>query len=93
MRENMTYDLDREAGERELDEAASNLDATSEALIVDALNKLMKNRTTIMIAHNLAATKDTDNISVLRDGIAEASGTPEEFGRTNDYYRPFSGAL
>ncbi len=60
VRENMNYDLDREAGERELDEAASNLDATSEALIVDALNKLMKNRTTIMIAHNFAATKNID---------------------------------
>lgn len=76
-----------------LDEATSNLDVTSEALVTDALDKLMENRTTIMIAHSYAATKNADNIIVMRDGVIEAEGTPAELESSNEYYRLFSKTL
>ena len=73
-----------------LDEATSNLDVTSEALVTQALDKLMEGRTTIMIAHNYAATKNADNIIVMKDGQVEACGTPEEMEKTNAYYQLFA---
>ncbi len=76
-----------------LDEATSNLDVMSEALVTDALDKLMQGRTTIMIAHSFAATKNADNIIVMKDGCPEASGTPAELEENNDYYRLFSKTL
>lgn len=76
-----------------LDEATSNLDVLSEAMVTEALDNLMKNKTTIMIAHNYAATKNADNIIVMRDGGVEASGTPEEMLKTNAYYQLFSQTL
>jgi len=58
-----------------LDEATSSLDAESEALVQDALNKLMKDRTTIIIAHRLATIRKVDRIYVLRDGEIVEEGT------------------
>jgi len=55
-----------------LDEATSALDAESESLVQDALDKLMKNRTTIIIAHRLTTVRNADKIYVLHHGkIAE----------------------
>lgn len=76
-----------------LDEATSNLDVISEALVTEALDHLMENKTTIMIAHNYAATQNADNIIVMRDGKIEASGTPEEMLAHNEYYQLFSKNL
>lgn len=76
-----------------LDEATSNLDVLSEAMVTEALNHLMENKTTIMIAHNYAATKNVDHVVVMRDGTVEASGTPEELLKTNEYYQLFSRNL
>lgn len=76
-----------------LDEATSNLDVLSEAMVTEALGNLMENRTTIMIAHNYSATKNADNVIVMRDGQVEASGTPEELLETNEYYQMFSRTL
>lgn len=73
-----------------LDEATSNLDVLSEAMVTDALNKLMENKTTIMIAHNYAATCNADYVIVMRDGIVEAAGTPAELQKSNEYYQLFS---
>lgn len=73
-----------------LDEATSNLDVLSEAMVTDALNKLMENKTTIMIAHNYAATCNADYVIVMRDGVVEAAGTPEELKKSNEYYQLFS---
>lgn len=73
-----------------LDEATSNLDVLSEAMVTDALNKLMENKTTILIAHSYAATCNADYVIVMRDGIAEAAGTPEELLQSNEYYQLFS---
>lgn len=73
-----------------LDEATSNLDVLSEAMVTDAMNKLMENKTTIMIAHNYEATRNADYVIVMRDGMIEAAGTPEELEKTNEYYQLFS---
>lgn len=76
-----------------LDEATSNLDVLSEALVTEALDHLMENKTTIMIAHNYAATKNADHVIVMKDGRVEAEGSPEELLQTNEYYRIFSRTI
>lgn len=73
-----------------LDEATSNLDVVSEAAVTGAMEELMKNKTTVMIAHNYAATRNADYIIVMKDGVIEAQGTPEELLETNEYYQMFS---
>lgn len=76
-----------------LDEATSNLDVTSTALVSEAMDNLMKNRTTVMIAHSFAATKNADYVIVMREGTVEAAGTPDELEKTNEYYKLFSKSL
>ena len=76
-----------------LDEATSNLDVTSEAMVTKALDTLMEGRTTIMIAHSYAATRNADNIIVMKDGQLEACGTPAEMEKTNAYYQLFAKTL
>lgn len=61
-----------------LDEATSSLDAESERLVQDALNELMKNRTTIVIAHRLATINKVDHIYVIQDGVIVESGNHQE---------------
>lgn len=73
-----------------LDEATSNLDVMSEALVTEAMDNLMRDKTTIMIAHNYAATRNADYVIVMKDGTVEAAGTPEELLETNEYYKIFS---
>lgn len=73
-----------------LDEATSNLDAKSEKMVSQALTNLMKDRTTVMIAHNYAATRDATHIVVMNDGKVEAEGSPEEMLASNEYYRTFA---
>lgn len=69
-----------------LDEATSNLDAKSENEITQALNELMTGRTTVIIAHSLAAIRRADNVIVLRDGQVETTGSPKEILKTTDNY-------
>lgn len=76
-----------------LDEATSNLDVVSEAMVTEAMDHLMEGKTTVMIAHNFAATRNADYIIVMKDGTVEAAGTPEELQETNEYYRMFSKTL
>ena len=76
-----------------LDEATSNLDVVSEAEVTGAMNELMRDKTTIMIAHNYAATRNADYIIVMKDGAVESAGTPDELLKTNEYYRMFVKTL
>lgn len=75
------------------DEATSNLDVVSEAEVTGAMDELMRDKTTIMIAHNYAATRNADYIIVMKDGAVEAAGTPDELLKTNEYYRMFVKTL
>jgi ATP-binding cassette subfamily B protein len=71
-----------------LDEATSSLDSESERLVQLALDRLMENRTTFMIAHRLATVRRADRILVIRDGRLVESGTHEELQqRENGLYR------
>ncbi|WP_338768355.1 ABC transporter transmembrane domain-containing protein [Bernardetia sp. ABR2-2B] len=60
-----------------LDEATSSLDAESEQLVQEALDTLMKNRTTIIIAHRLATIRKVDTIYVIENGQISEQGTHE----------------
>ncbi|OPX21330.1 MAG: hypothetical protein B1H03_06815 [Planctomycetales bacterium 4484_113] len=61
-----------------LDEATSALDSVSEAIVQDALNKLMYGRTTLMVAHRLSTVRNADRIVVLENGRIREQGTHEE---------------
>ena len=60
-----------------LDEATASLDNESEALVQDALNRLMHNRTTLIIAHRLTTIENADHILVLNHGTIVEEGTHE----------------
>ena len=69
-----------------LDEATSALDAESERLVQEALEKLMKNRTTIIIAHRLATVQKADRILVMDQGKIVGQGTHAELINSNPLY-------
>ena len=70
-----------------LDEATSALDTESERLVQEALERLMKTRTTIAIAHRLSTIKDADEICVLYEGEIVERGKHEELLEKNGYYK------
>jgi ATP-binding cassette subfamily B protein len=72
-----------------LDEATSALDSESEALVQEALERLMKNRTVFIIAHRLATVRRADRILVIEQGQVVESGTHEELLEKGDRYARF----
>ena len=81
-----------------LDEASSSLDAESEGLVQDALDRLMEGRTTLVIAHRLSTVLRADRILVLDDGSIRDEGSHVELLETSPIYqrlykRQFDDAL
>ena len=70
-----------------LDEATSALDTESERLVQEALERLMKTRTTIAIAHRLSTIKNADEICVLYEGKIVERGKHDELLAKNGYYK------
>ena len=73
-----------------LDEATSNLDVVSEARVQQALRRLRRGRTTVLIAHRLSSVADADQVAVVEDGRVVEAGAPSELldrgGRFADLY-------
>ncbi len=69
-----------------LDEATSSVDTRTEAIIQDAMDKLMEGRTSFVIAHRLSTIKNADTILVMKDGDIIESGNHEELLAKNGFY-------
>jgi ABC-type multidrug transport system fused ATPase/permease subunit len=69
-----------------LDEPTAALDAESEALVVEAMERLMRGRTVITIAHRLSTLRNADRIIVIKDGVVAEEGTHEELQNRHGIY-------
>jgi subfamily B ATP-binding cassette protein MsbA len=69
-----------------LDEPTAALDTESEKLVIEALERLMKGRTVITIAHRLTTIRDADQIIVISGGVVAESGTHDELLAKNGIY-------
>lgn len=69
-----------------LDEATSSLDSKSEAMVQEALKRLMKGRTTIIIAHRLSTIQHVDQIITLKKGTIDEMGSPAKLAKSGGIY-------
>lgn len=69
-----------------LDEPTAALDSESEKLVIEALERLMKGRTVITIAHRLTTIRDADQIIVISGGVVAENGTHDELMAKNGIY-------
>ena len=80
----------RDPGILVLDEATANLDVGTEAIIQDALERLLENRTAIIIAHRLSTIRNVDRILVLKSGELVEQGSHQETAGPKTVYIPAS---
>ena len=69
-----------------LDEATSSLDSKSEAIVQQALSRLLKNKTTIIIAHRLSTISQVDKIVTIKNGIIDEIGSPLDLSKSGGIY-------
>jgi subfamily B ATP-binding cassette protein MsbA len=72
-----------------LDEPTSGLDAASEDIVMEALNRLMEGRTSVVIAHHLSTIEKADVIHVIQDGTLTEFGRHEDLLRRGGLYAEF----
>ena len=70
-----------------LDEATSSVDSETEPMIQSAISKILKNRTSIVVAHRLSTIKEVDNIIVLENGEIKEIGDHNSLNKSGGYYR------
>ena len=70
-----------------LDEATASLDAENETVIQEALSRLIRNKTVMIIAHRMRTIANADHIVVLKDGVVAEEGTPSELMGKDSLYR------
>ena len=70
-----------------MDEATASLDVDNESLIQEALSKLIKDKTVLIIAHRIRTVDGVDKIVVLKDGVVAENGTPDELKAADGIYR------
>lgn len=69
-----------------LDEATASLDAENETVIQEALSRLIKDKTVLIIAHRMRTIANADHIVVLKDGVVAEQGSPEELSAYDSIY-------
>ena len=70
-----------------LDEATSSVDSETETMIQNAISEILKNRTSIGVAHRLSTIKEVDKIIVLENGEIKEEGNHDELRSKNGYYK------